>query len=324
MPRHRSHSTLAWLLAIAIAALTAIGLGATALGWPHYLELLSHFQVQYLAVSLVLLVTLLSFNRQLPFWLGLFCCVALAMPVVSWYVPDPGRSPEASDLRVLVANLNAKNQRYELVSELVAQQEPDLAVFMEVDLDWQTQLDASIALPHTYREPTRSSAGVAIYSRYPLIAARRSNPTPEHSVFTELEVKGERLLLAVTHPLPPTNERWFRSRNRQLSRLAQDLQTTTGPTLLVGDFNATMWSPYYRRFARQTNLQNARQGFGILPSWPTQRSFKPISGPLALLLSIPIDHCLHSTGLEVVNIELGGFTGSDHRPLIVDLAIAGA
>ena len=328
MTRRRNYSALAWLLAIAIATLTAIGLGSMAFGWPHYLELLSHFQLQYLGASLLLLVALLSINRQLPFWLGLFCCVALAMPVVSWYIPEVGRSPESGDLRVLVANLNDKNQRYELVFDLMQQQEPDIAVFMEVDQDWQTQLDSGIALPHRYQKPTRSSAGITLYSRYPLTAPPQSSLTssdsPEHSVFAQLEVKGQPLLLAVTHPLPPTNSRWFTSRNRQLKRLAEDLQSAAGPILLVGDFNATMWSPYYRRFARRTGLENARKGFGILPSWPTQQSFQPLSGPAALLFSIPIDHCLHSAELKVVNLELGQFIGSDHRPLVIDLAIADA
>lgn len=92
---------------------------------------------------------------------------------------------------------------------------------------------------------------------------------------------------------------------------------------MVGDLNITMWSPYYKRFARQTGLRNARQGFGILPSWPTKETYSQISPALSLLLAIPIDHCLISPEIKVLNIRTGPNVGSDHRPVITDLLIPG-
>ncbi|WP_421656253.1 hypothetical protein [Leptothermofonsia sp. ETS-13] len=46
--------------------------------------------------------------------------------------------------------------------------------------------------------------------------------------------------------------------------------------------------------------------------------------PLALfwLIAIPIDHCLISPELTVTGIWTGPNVGSDHLPLITDLAIA--
>ena len=41
----------------------------------------------------------------------------------------------------------------------------------------------------------------------------------------------------------------------------------TGPIMVVGDLNATMWSAPYRSLIDSTGLRNARRGFGILPSW---------------------------------------------------------
>ncbi|MGF1513315.1 MAG: endonuclease/exonuclease/phosphatase family protein [Elainellaceae cyanobacterium] len=323
MPRSSSNLTIAWILAAAIAAITALGLGTSALGWPLYLELFSHFQAQYLGLNLLLLVVLGGLTRKPPFWLGLFCCIALAAPVVSWYVPAQERSPELGNLRVLVANLNYQNERYDLVADLMAQEEPDVALFMEVDQGWQTQLDEMISLPHTYSQSTRREAGMALYSRYALASpeVNRFGTERSASILTHLTVNGQRLLLVTTHPLPPTGQRWFNSRNRQLQGLGDYLAGREEPLLVLGDFNTTMWSPYYKRFVRAANLANARRGFGLLPSWPTQRTFKGVSGPLALLFSVPIDHGLHSPSLEVVNIRLGAFTGSDHRPLVVDLNV---
>ena len=68
---------------------------------------------------------------------------------------------------------------------------------------------------------------------------------------------------------------------------------------------------FYKRFVRETELKNARYGFGILPSWPT--TFSP--------LSIPIDQSLLSPEIKVINIRTGANVGSDHLPVIQDLAI---
>ncbi len=84
-----------------------------------------------------------------------------------------------------------------------------------------------------------------------------------------------------------------------------------------------MWSPYYKSFVRQTGLRNARQGFGILPTWPSKSSLSPVPATIAPLLSIPIDHCLISPKIKVVNIRTGPNVDSDHLPVITDLVIPG-
>jgi endonuclease/exonuclease/phosphatase family metal-dependent hydrolase len=61
-------------------------------------------------------------------------------------------------------------------------------------------------------------------------------------------------------------------------------------------------------------LINAREGFGVLPTWPTYY------GSTALM--IPIDHCLVSEDIRVFNIRTGAHIGSDHLPLIVDIEIS--
>jgi endonuclease/exonuclease/phosphatase family metal-dependent hydrolase len=60
-----------------------------------------------------------------------------------------------------------------------------------------------------------------------------------------------------------------------------------------------------------SGLISARRGFGILPSWPTQRP----------VLVIPIDHVLVSSEIGVVDFRVGKGTGSDHLPVTVDLVL---
>ena len=74
----------------------------------------------------------------------------------------------------------------------------------------------------------------------------------------------------------------------------------------------TLWSPYYTRFEQETGMVNARKGFGLFPTWPTWMQMS--------LLMIPIDHCLVSSDLRVTNFRTGRNVGSDHLPVIVDIA----
>jgi len=52
----------------------------------------------------------------------------------------------------------------------------------------------------------------------------------------------------------------------------------------------------------------------VVPSWPAFLFFK--------WLMIPIDHCLVSNDIRVVDVKTGASIGSDHLPLIVELEIA--
>jgi len=81
----------------------------------------------------------------------------------------------------------------------------------------------------------------------------------------------------------------------------------------MGDLNATPWSPYYRQLLKGSGLRNTRQGFGILPTWP---SWSLLDG-----LRIPIDHCLVSSTIEVIDIKTAQIKGSDHLSLVIDIAV---
>ena len=94
---------------------------------------------------------------------------------------------------------------------------------------------------------------------------------------------------------------------------ADCLRNLPGPKICVGDLNITPWSPYYRSFVEQTKLLNVREGFGLLPSWPTFVFFK--------WLMIPLDHCLVSEDIRVADVKTGEPIGSDHLPLIVELEL---
>jgi endonuclease/exonuclease/phosphatase (EEP) superfamily protein YafD len=93
------------------------------------------------------------------------------------------------------------------------------------------------------------------------------------------------------------------------------VQALPTPKILVGDLNTSLWSPYYAHLIRQTGLDNARRGFGLLPTWPAYMPWP--------FLMIPIDHCLVSPDIGVIKMRTGRNIGSDHLPIVVDMVVPG-
>jgi endonuclease/exonuclease/phosphatase (EEP) superfamily protein YafD len=131
------------------------------------------------------------------------------------------------------------------------------------------------------------------------------------SIISDINWQGQVITMVATHPLPPTNGAYFRARNTHFQEMAQEIQKLPNATIVLGDLNLTMWSPYYQQFVNSTHLRNSRQGFGIQPTW----------GHRTHLFQIPIDHCLFSSAFYVQNNRVGQEIGSDHRPMITDLKL---
>ena len=123
------------------------------------------------------------------------------------------------------------------------------------------------------------------------------------------------------HPLPPISQRNFRTRNEAYSRIEEAINRLSGSAVLIGDLNTTIWSPCYQKLVDETGLVNTRKGFGILPTWPTSNNDFGLPGLAARLLAIPIDHCLVSPELQIVQTRALSSVGSDHRPIVVDLLV---
>ncbi|MBD2074128.1 endonuclease/exonuclease/phosphatase family protein [Phormidium sp. FACHB-592] len=292
------------------------------LGSYHWLlDLTTHFKCQYLALSIVCLgfFWLWRSCRWQRWLIGLsvFCIVLNGVEVVPWYVPPSIIAPSSAvTLRVLHSNVLVRNRDYDSVTALVREVKPDLAVFQEVNARWLEALETiRDVLPYTYAEPRSAGFGNVIYSALPLQqpSVQFLGQREYASLATQVSKGGQTLSLLTAHPPPPIRQELFRWRNQLLAAIVPYVRSQTAPVIVIGDLNITMWSPYYKRLEAASGLQNSRAGFGILPSW-SPRSWLP-------WLAIPIDHCLVSPELVVLKTQLGRKVGSDHLPLIVDIAM---
>ena len=295
--------------------LTALFSVATAFNeWHRFLELGSHFRVQYLVTALLLTIVFVVADWRRYALLGVATVVFNAWFIVPWYLPVTDVEQSDSDIRILLSNVLVSNGEADRFIAFVEESAPDMIVMQEVTPAWMQMIAAIDAFyPYKLVEARDDPFGVALYSKFPLDSTVVNSSVPLG--YPELIVRAiagpHRLNLITTHPIPPIGENNFFSRNLQLDGVAKLAARTPEPTILIGDLNITMWSNHYDRLEEISGLGNARRGFGIKPTWPL---FLPIG-------LIPIDHCLVSDDITVTGFRTGPNIGSDHLPIVVSLTL---
>lgn len=317
---------------IAIAAISILGLLSVGsyFAWRYPIELLSHFRSQYLVLSLIITGILFLFLQRGIFKGKILIIASLAIvglntvEVLPWFLPHSQQvsSNTKPQIRIESFNVNIENQEYQAAINVVRNDNPNVALFIEIQDEWFKKLKTGLkdVYPYSFRSP---GGGLAIFSQIPLEDVGGINlDGVGHHLIANLEVNGKLIHFIGTHPFVPVKPSTFQRRNLQLLALEKYIQQQQKPVIIAGDFNLTPWSPYYRKFIKKTGLHNTRLGFGTLPSWPHPTTYiKKIPSWLMPLINIPIDHCFVSKEFGVVNTRISGSGNSDHAAIIVDLIL---
>lgn len=314
-------------VAIAAATLLAATARATWLG-----DLLVNFRVQYAAVTLLLAVALAW--RRRPAWtvLALFACGVNGSAAWPWVMAElpppsvpsavaaaPGSSVAGSrvSIRLAAVNLFFLNRDAASVHAMLRAERPDVAVFVEVTPRWRDALEPLRAeYPYRWLAPA-GGYGTLLVSKLPLLDAQvrdgASGGTPGKApiVVATVHAGAQSLDLVAVHATWPMTPRLAARRNAQFRTIAEIARSSANPVVVLGDFNVSPFSPHFAELLRDGRLHSAAEGRGWLPTWPT---FAPFFG-------LQLDHALVSAGVHVDAVHCGARTGSDHRPLVVDLAL---
>lgn len=298
----------------AAAILTVLFSVATSFGFAHRIvELFSHFRLQYLAASSLLLIVFAVMRDPVYTILMLVTTVFNASFIVPWYFAVP-TSAAGTRLKLLHANVYSHNDAYGRLLELVEAEKPDVIFLQEISPAWRNAMkELQNDYPFSYAEPRTDCFGIALFSRLPLDSLTHVDSPPLNypTIVATLTANGQPLTLISTHPTTPVSGSRYAARNEQLASIADMVRQAHGAVVLSGDFNISLWDPQYRILKKSTGLRCVRRGFGVLPTWPT---FMPFA-------MIPIDHALVSDEIRVVNTRTGSRIGSDHLPLIVEIAV---
>lgn len=284
-------------------------------GFAWWLDLASHFRVQYLLLFALLAV---FFALRRRWWMTtgsiLLACINLATVLPMYFGGDDPVDGSARPYRAMLINVNTRFGNLDAVVEAIKKERPDFVVFEEISMLWVAGLtDLRTEYPYREIETREDNFGIGLFSRHAAVTSDivYIGDAGVPSVYGKFQLEGSIVTILGTHPLPPGGSIYSAYRNDQLAKLPDFTRTVKGALLLLGDLNVSPWSPYFAQLLRTTGLKDSARGRGVQPTWPA----------FAIPFLIPIDHCLYSEELVILDKRVGNFIGSDHFPVIVDFAL---
>lgn len=302
--------------------LAAVMIFLAPLWW--FAELFTHFRAQGAVAGVALALLFFALSAPKRGALALVLAVGHVVAVAPAYMSSgPGRdlvgvADGLPRFRLLSANVLTENTEHGAFLAFVRAEAPDALMVVEVGPEWARDLETLADLfPVRRFEPREDNFGVAVLARDPRAVAEivDCGPAGVPSTRLRLPVSGTDTVVTLlsTHPMPPIGQAAAAERDAQLAACVRLLsEAAPGPRVLTGDLNLTPFAPGFDALLVAGRLFDSRAGFGLQASWL-------VDFPL---LSVPIDHALHSAELVVLDRRVGPDVGSDHRPIVVDFALA--
>lgn len=284
-------------------------------------------QLAFIALAF-LLITLVTFDLTAPAgWPVLLvnagCLIYQGIRILPYTrlmpyeVKQAGNTPAERRLRILSSNVLDTNQRADLLLAQIREHRPDVVVTLESDQRWQRELDVlQPDYAHAVKVPLDNTYGMHVYSRLPLENARVEFLIEQDvpSVHATIVLRsGQRVNAHFLHPAPPSpteNER-STERDAELVLVAKRVAKEKGPVVVTGDLNDVAWSTTTRLFRKLSRLLDPRIGRGMLNTYHARWFF----------MRWPVDHIFHSDDFTLVELRRLRWMGSDHFPILVELAL---
>lgn len=239
--------------------------------------------------------------------------VDLAAGMVRWH--GSGRLPDGQTLvRIATANVRFDNPRIEELGRQLMGLDVDVLCLQEItpaNLERLQRVGLLTKFAYHVIDPLPYYQGSAILSRLPISSGRAFPVAGFPMTRAELITPAGPLDLVNVHVVAPLSRPNARRWRAQLLALASMHGVDHAPLVLAGDFNSTFDHAALDRLVdRGFQDAFATVGRGIGATWPVW------CGPALLRL----DHVL-VTGASIISTRLQNSAGSDHRRLIVSLAL---
>ncbi|MBE0691067.1 MAG: endonuclease/exonuclease/phosphatase family protein [Anaerolineae bacterium] len=284
--------------------------------WPiiAFTNLFLHF---LLVASLVIVPIRLFARRR---WLVILNLVP-ALLLVAYYVPNflPPSARADSGTSIRVFSYNVSGGIVDVIESFVDDVDPDVILLQDVNAGNVIYLNDALKPRYPYVAINmRELRAWVTFSRLPFVEDPYRDGEAAYQRIT-VDVAGQPVTIYNVHlrsPIRQPRKRGiffdFDTRGVQLELLREAAAQRSDHVLLMGDFNLTEWSDLYPRMA--ADYQDAHRvrgwGFGF-----TRDAIGEI--PIAR-----IDYAFSSADLRPLAVHTWDYSaGSDHRPLLVDLAV---
>ncbi|WP_051718330.1 endonuclease/exonuclease/phosphatase family protein [Hymenobacter sp. IS2118] len=303
--------------------LTLVSLVPSDVWW---VQVLGFPRLQTLIVLALGLMGLLMLSWPARRWLLVAGGLGLAVQAFFlWpYLPfSPKAVPDAHPnatgrLRILVINVLITNREDARLRQLVSAAKPDVLLVLEPDAWWAKALrPLRRAYPYRIEQPRSNAYGMILYSRLPLDNTQVENLLQDGvpSIRTGLRLPdGRQVTFFGIHPTPPIPDTYpdgVGLRGVALRKVTKAVQQNEWPTIVAGDFNDVSWSSTIHQLTRDGGLHDVSRGRGLYNTFSAR----------SLLMRWPLDHFFVSEPFQVVELVRLPDVGSDHFPLLIELAL---
>ena len=303
-------------------------------------ELFTHFRVQYHYLGWALLVIWVGYRlgqRRKLHWINLLLFFHFVLnglgggyALNKWSVgelPIPF-SERFSHIRVFHANVLYTRADYVAPVALIRQTKPDLYVLQEMTPASIRHVTGHLKtdFPYWFACWSKGPCWILVGSRTPLVVdkqlvTQKRIIVATTRVQTSSMIRSQLMRLVTVHPRTPVLPSWFAERNDQLAIAAHKTRYNPLPTLLIGDFNISIFSPIYERIFDRFKITpdgTPRGKLRVLD--PCRRDYTQPTWPRFLPpMMIPIDHAFVNNGLRPVRFQTLDLPQSDHRAVVADV-----
>jgi endonuclease/exonuclease/phosphatase (EEP) superfamily protein YafD len=227
-----------------------------------------------------------------------------------------GAADDARSLRLVVVNVLMTNREVDGLGASLEEADPDVVLALEPDAWWAARLGEMLPRhAHRVLHPLDNTYGLALFSRlellHPEVRFLLKDGIP--SVKTRVRLRsGEDVVLIGVHPEPPSPTEADSSlpRDAELVLIGREIVKEQKPVIVAGDLNDVAWSHTSRLFRRLSRLVDPRVGRGFYNSYHAQ----------SFWMRWPLDHVFYSPNFLLRGLRRLPAFGSDHFPILIELA----
>ena len=281
-----------------------------------FLDILSNLSFQILIGGIILIFILLFLKRFLATIICIIFCAVYSFDILSTcnkcnaVLKDKSQNKNIIKLMIFNISYNNPTENFENIKSLILSEKIDILQFQEVSPQMNEKIRSlkSIFPYSTGLDKPLDLFDSLILSKYPLL----NNEIGQHRlVQTNFILNEKKISILGMHLFPGGTQVNLNYALQQTNYLKEAVNNINTNLILLGDLNMTSSSKRFTNFLKDTNLYTYSSFKNITSTWP---AFLPN------YLGIQIDHVLFTKNFRLISKKIANNFGSDHRPLIVELA----
>ncbi len=268
-------------------------------------------------LAIILLLVALAYSLLFSKTTGLFFMIMAgvnALVILPLYIGSPAPATGNDSLTVVSFNVDQKASIRDSAFNWISTIEPDIVVLTEATEAWIAFPEH--AAPYRYLNdlPGDRTFGIAVLARQDLdVELLQITQVRDTLAKIEASIGSQPIVIYAVQSWVASNESDARLHEEYMSEVGRLAGEETVPTVVVGDFQSSPWSHSFQSMLAEGHLVDSLIGYGIQTTWPANRW---------AFFRLPFDNLVHSAELTTVDRYLGPMFGTEHRPIVVKLAIA--